>query len=239
MRPSLLAGSVCCTVLCTRLAVGAPPDADDLPEEEPANIEPWVPRVGEGRPFSAGVDAYGGFGLLLVSARGDQARAMGGGLFRLSYRYLQAGALVETSNTGEAKALLEPEQEKWFAAGGFVGGIVPFHRWIDVEAVLGLVSRTYSNASRIYGHGAGFEERGPSIIWRLGISARSDERTLGARIGAGFFGAVDTATHEPMWQREYLTADGTIDTKTGTTPVGGVSFGLYMSAGFEISSSWR
>src|SRR4051812_13725787 len=81
-----------------------------------------------------------------------QARAVGGGLLRLSYWYLQAGATLETSNTGKATALLAPTQEKWLAAGGFAGVLIPFHRWVDVESTIGVVSRTYTNPSPIYGH---------------------------------------------------------------------------------------
>jgi hypothetical protein len=210
-------------------------DADDDLEDLSRAPEPWAPHIGAPRPFSVGLDAYGGLSLLFKEGD-DRARAMTGGLLRLSYWYLQAGGTAETSNTGEATALRAPKEERWIAYGGFVGALVPYHRWIDVDATVGLVSRTYKNSSEIYGPD-GFTETGPSITWRFGISARSGERkTFGARVGAGFWGAFDTVTHHPQWTREYLGPGGTLETVSGTTPIGGVSFGLYLSAGIEVSA---
>ena len=237
MRRPVIARSFCCVALCTRVVFAAP-EGDFEEEEAPpeAATGAWEPRVGEGRPFSVGLEAYGGLSLLLTHGPDDQARALGGGLLRLSYWYLQAGATLEASNSGEATALNAPEQEKWAAAGGFAGVLIPFHRWIDVESTIGVVSRTYSNGSRIYGGGAGFEETAPSITWRAGISARSGQGLFGARVGSGFFGSVDMVTHDPVWQRTFHIPGGETLTYSGTTPIGGVSFGFYLSVGLEVTA---
>jgi hypothetical protein len=234
----LLVALLCSVVVHARPAAASDPsgrdDVDDDELEELSRVEPWAPRVGAPRPFSVGLDAYGGLSLLFKEGD-DGGRAIGGGLLRLSYWYLQMGGTLETSNTGEATALRAPKQERWVAAGGFVGALVPFHHWIDLEATVGVVSRTYSNSSQIYGPD-GFTVTGPSITWRFGISARSGERTLGARVGGGFWGAIDTVTHDPQWQRTFAFPGEEVKTVTGTTPVGGGTFGLYVSVGFEVST---
>jgi hypothetical protein len=210
--------------------------ADEL--EDLPKVQAFVPRIDQGRSLSAGLEAYGALAMLFTGGR-NQSRAMAGGMLRVSWWYLQAGIVGEMSNTGEDTGLLAEKQERWTAVGGFVGALVPFYKWVDLDATCGLVSRTYRNSSVIYGPD-GFTESGPSITWRIGISDRAGERLFGARVGGGFLGAFDTVTHSPAWERTYLTgSNDEVGVIRGTTLVGGASFGLYVAAGFELGGGVR
>ena len=60
-----------------------------------ATAQPLIPTPAPVPPpvWSAALDAYGGYGLLFTSDQ-IESHALGGGLTRLRYRYLQLGAVI-------------------------------------------------------------------------------------------------------------------------------------------------
>lgn len=189
--------------------------------------------------WAVGLEGYGGLLLQLTSAdpqvqaSANRAHGFGGGLLRGRYRYFQGGVFLETTDSGEASALLEPTQEHFRTLGAFAGAWLPFEKWVDVDASLGLGSRLYRNPSALYGPD-GMSVTSPVIAFRLGVSDRSSESLFGVRLGAAFVGSVDLDRHAVTWHRRYLRADGTPAERTGTTPIGGVAFGLMLTAGFDL-----
>jgi hypothetical protein len=189
--------------------------------------------------WAVGLEGYGGLLLQLTSAAAEvqasanRAHAFGGGLLRGRYRYFQGGAFLETTDSGEASSLLEPTQEHFRTLGAFAGAWLPFEHWVDVDASLGIGSRLYRNPSPLYGPN-GFSVTSPVITFRFGVSDRSSENRLGVRLGAAFVGSVDLDRHAVTWHRRFLREDLTLGERTGTTPIGGVAFGLMITAGFDV-----
>jgi hypothetical protein len=189
--------------------------------------------------WAVGLEGYGGLLLQLTSAdahvqaSANRAHGFGGGQLRGRYRFFQGGFFLETTDSGEASRMLEPTQEHFRTFGAFAGAWLPFEHWVDVDASLGIGSRLYRNPSPLYGPD-GLSVNSPAITFRLGVSDRSSESLLGARLGAAFVGSVDLDRHAVTWHRRYLRADGTPAERMGTTPIGGVAFGLMLTAGFDV-----
>jgi hypothetical protein len=209
----------------------------DSPDEAPAAKAPPWPQLDPPASIGVGVEGYGG--IAAQWTRGDErAHALVGALARLRFHYVQIGGTYEVTDSGEAAALAEPELEHWRAVGAFVGVFLPYHHWVDVEGSVGLVSRTYANPSAIYGTN-GFEQSLEALTLRVGVSARASRRTTAMRVGAELVATADLGHAEPEWKRRFLTASGSIGETTGTTPIGGVSIGLVLLAGFEIGGRAR
>ncbi|HEX4335674.1 MAG TPA: hypothetical protein VH062_07140 [Polyangiaceae bacterium] len=228
-------------------APGAPPDAtpdtrvDPTPEEmdDGADFEP--PRssgmkVELGRPvkFGFGLEGYAGIAAQARSGE-DRAHGLAGGLARFRFHYFELGGTFELTDSGQSNDFRENRVERWRALGGFVGAVVPFHHWVDVEAAVGVSSRNYANGDSIYGP-RGFSTNLPALTFRFGVSDRFTHRLIGPRIGAALVVAADLAHAEPRWSRQVLEFGGGISTVTGTTPIGGVSIGLVVSAGLELGA---
>lgn len=182
--------------------------------------------------WSAGVEGYGGI-LNQWTNEADRSHAFGGGALRLRYRFLQAGAFMDVSDTGEASGLLELQQERFRTLGGFAGAWVQRPRFVDIDAAIGLASRRYLNPSGIYGRG-GLSVDTATLSFRLGVSDRAPNRAMGVRVGAALVASVDLAPQDVTWRRTYLLATGEFGETTGTTRVGGISIGLIVVAGFEV-----
>jgi hypothetical protein len=127
----------------------------------------------------------------------------------------------------------EPVQEHFRTVGGFAGAWLPFSRWVDVDAALGLAWRLYENPSTIYGS-RGLREDTSLLTFRLGVSSRSSARLVAARVGAALVVTADVDPRDVAWQRTYLLLDGSEGETRGTTPIGGLTVGLTVGAGFEI-----
>jgi hypothetical protein len=215
---------------------GPPADARaDVPPE--AADEPVVPSIPlpvlEARPrWSAGLEGYAGIAAQWTSGE-DRAHGLVGGLARVRFSFVQVGGTFETTDSGEATGLNEPIQEHWRAVGGFAGVWLPYRHWVDVDASLGLSSRSYINPSQIYGPG-GFDRSGTLLTFRLGVSDRATERLFGVRVGAALVGGIDLQRHSPAWHRQFLLPGGGVGDTTGTTEIGGVSIALVVGAGFEL-----
>jgi len=190
-------------------------------------------------PWAVGLEGYGGLMMQAVGAdptlqsTPNRAHGFGGGQLRGRYHYFQGGFFLETTDSGEASSLLEPTQEHFRTFGAFAGAWLPFERWVDVDGSLGIGSRLYRNPSPLYGPD-GMSVTSPVITFRLGVSDRSSESIFGVRLGAALVGSVDLDRHAVTWHRKFLRGDGTVAERTGTTPIGGIAFGLAITAGFDV-----
>jgi len=192
----------------------------------------WPPRVD--RPLELGVDLEAHGGILTLVAQGEaRSRAVGGGTLRGRYSYFQIGGRYEQSDSGTAVALRRPQEETFAAYSGFVGVTLPFYRWVDVDATVGMAWRTYENPSKRFGP-QGFSHDTRSVTWFLGMSDRAGEHLVGARIGAGLFGYVDVQRTTFSWDSTYPTVNGPATVVTRTRPLGGTAFGLSLTCALEL-----
>jgi hypothetical protein len=190
------------------------------------------------RRWSALVEAFGGLGVLKTSA-GTEAHSLGGGMARFRIWYVQAGGYMELTGRDDYDTR---------AIGGVVGAYFPFRsrhlgpqgllgKWVDLDAVIGVGVRTYTSRDVRYGAG-GFEESTPVGSLRLGVSDRSGSGTLAARFGAHLLASVDFAPKTRAWEVSYESDDGPGDRFSGTTRVGGYSFGMALSLGLDIGRAY-
>jgi hypothetical protein len=166
---------------------------------------------------------------LLATSGNDYAHALVGGLARVRWGYIQAGGTAEMTDTLE---------DRWRAFGGFAGVWLPFDNWVDMQASLGAGARIYSNSDARYGPG-GYELSSPVINLRMGVSDRSSEGRFGGRVGAEFVAAFDLRRHSPGWRYESPVLGGPPVVVTGVTEVGGFSFGIVMTLGFDVNLNRR
>ncbi|HWA74184.1 MAG TPA: hypothetical protein VG937_17695 [Polyangiaceae bacterium] len=173
--------------------------------------------------FSLGLGAYGGLALLMAAGE-SRPHTIGGVLSRARYGYVELGALLE---------LTERNQDEWRSVGGFAGAWLPYRNWIDVELAAGFAYRRYLNSDPRYGAG-GYDIKAPSFLLRIGISDRTSEGSLGARLGGELVAAMDIGKREAEWRYD-LGTGAEARVFRGTTPVGGFSIGIAVSAGFDVA----
>lgn len=196
--------------------LSAPAERDQV---ELVPVRDVAPRLDGGARFGIGLDAY--TGLALLSRDGEaQSHALVGGLSRLRVGYFQLGAAIELSDRSA---------DRYRSIGGFVGAFLPYRNWIDVELAAGVTARRYINPDQSYGP-AGYDLGLPAITLKLGISDRSSEAVLAARLGAAIVAALDLGRHDAAWR--YELAPGIFE--EGNTRIGGVSIGIVASAGFDV-----
>jgi hypothetical protein len=173
--------------------------------------------------FSLGLGAYGGLALLLASGE-SRPHTVAGVLSRARYGYAELGALLE---------LTERNQDEWRTIGGFAGACLPYRNWVDVELAGGFAYRRYLNPDPRYGAG-GYDIKTPSFLLRVGVSDRTSEGSLGARLGGELVLGMDIGKREAAWRYDLGTG---VDAKVfrGTTLVGGFSIGIQVSAGFDVA----
>jgi hypothetical protein len=203
---------------------------------EEARADPRI-VLGPPSPWAVSLEGYGGL-LVQATSGEDRSHAFGGSQLRLRFHYLQAGAFIDTTDSGESRGLRETTQEHFRTLGGFAGAWLPFTHWIDVDASVGVGSRLYLNPIPLYGPD-GMRETMTAITFRFGASDRSSEGVFGARAGAALVGSIDLEPRDVLFHRRYLRADGTVAETTGTTPIGGVSIGVLITAGFELCACTR
>lgn len=190
------------------------------------------------RRWSVLIEGFGGLGVL-KSKDGTEAHSFGGGMGRFRIWYLQAGGYAE---------LTDRENYDTRAFGGVVGAYFPFRtrhlgpkgllgKWVDLDAVLGFGVRTYTSRDSRYGAG-GFEESTPVGSLRLGVSDRSGSGTLAARFGAHLLANVDFAPKTRSWEVSYDSEGEAGDSFSGRTHIGGYSFGMALSLGFDIGRAY-
>lgn len=229
MRAPALAPLVACHALCTLVAF--PRDARGADSGPPSNGS-W--RLAEPASLAVGLDGYAGI-LAQATAGRDRAHGFWGGMLRARLHYFQLGAFIDVTDSGESRGLGESEQEHFRTVGGFIGAWLPFQKFVDLDASLGLATRRYLNSSDIYGP-SGLAQDTPALVLRLGISDRAFRSLLGARVGISLFGTADLNPRPATWHRTYLLPPdqgGGIGVTTGTTEVGGLAAGLLVSAGLE------
>jgi len=218
-------------------AVATPPNEFRAEDESPDNAGQQDPearqiRIGPPSMLSAGIGAHAGiFNQWVVSE--SRAHGLIGGDLYLRYFYVEARAFLELSDSGEAPGLFEVAQESSRTAGGALGAWLPIEGSIDGHASLGYAVREFVNPSELYGP-SGLSAKTHVLELRIGITDRSTERLLGARVGAWIVSTMDMDPHDATWRRTFLRGDGTTGTTTGTTRIGGFSLGLAISAAFEI-----
>jgi hypothetical protein len=197
----------------------------------------FAPALARPPGFGAALEGYAGIALL--TGPGDaRSRSLVGGLLRFRFRYFQLAGTAEVTDSGQADALNEQLEESWRSLGVFAGAWLPFDRWIDVDAAVGYVDRRFSNPDPIYGPG-GMSVGGSAIGWRFGISDRTSEKRLGARLGAALLGTIDLQTPAVPFERHFLLVGGGDGVTRGTTYVGGVSVALAVQGGFELGGGAR
>jgi hypothetical protein len=182
--------------------------------------------------FGFGLEGYAGVAAAFNSGP-DRAHALVGGLARFRFHYFQLGGTFEITDSGEDKALGEDPLEHWRAVGGFAGVLLPFEHWITLDASVGLGMRTYANSLAIYGDN-GLSSSLTSLTFRLAVSDRMTHRLIGPRLGAALMVSTDLSSVDVPWTRRYVAADGTVSQTSGTTPIGGTSIALVVTAGFEL-----
>jgi hypothetical protein len=220
-------------------APAAPPDeyADvSVEDEDPAPAGTGF-HLDAPSKFGFGLEGYGGIATGFNSGP-VRAHALVGGLARFRLHYFQLGGTFEATDSGEDKTFDESPLEHWRAASGFVGVLLPYNHWITLDGSIGLGSRTYTNASTIYGD-QGFSKSLTALTFRLAISDRLTHRLISPRIGAALNVAADLSSVDVPWTRRYVSADGTLSETKGTTPIGGVSISLVVDVGFELGGRPR
>jgi hypothetical protein len=123
--------------------------------------------------------------------------------------------------------------DQWRTFGGLAGLHAPYSRWVDFDASLGLAARRYTDTDPRYGPG-GYALTNTLLVWRVGVSDRSSESLLGARVGAQLVGSIDLERKEAPWQRVLNADTGEHTIVKGVTRLGGVSMGLLLAVGFDV-----
>ena len=188
-----------------------------------ATAQPLIPTPAPVPPpvWSAALDAYGGYGLLFTSDQ-IESHALGGGLTRLRYRYLQLGAFAEVAGYVTSRTT---------HLGGVAGVYVPYRNFADVEGWLGFGVRRYVDNDRSFGPG-GFEVSTPALSLRLGVSDRAGG-VLGGRLGGQLLATFDLDREDVPWRIE--PDERNPEGASGTRHVGGTSIVMLLVAGFDVA----
>jgi hypothetical protein len=195
-------------------------------EDTSALPAPWWPRLGPGASPGINLQGYSGF----VAYRSDGAvwgHGVAGGTLRARFGYLELGGFFEASD--------RIQQGSWTAVGGFAGAYLPFATWVDVEATLGVGSRTHRDDDRRYGP-SGYSWSTPALLFRVGVSDRSGEGIGALRVGMEVQALVDLGRTREPWELVYERPAGIEPlVLRGTTGVGGTSVGLVFTLGFDFA----
>lgn len=207
-------------------------------QSEPAAAEPNEPVLLETRTqprTSLEVErapgvfvGLGGYAGLSVLAKSDekQGHMIAGGLGRLRIGYFQLGGTLEVSDLAH---------ERWQSIGGFIGGVIPYKNWVDVELALSGGVRNYKNPLERYGPG-GYNLKTPTLGLRAGISDRSSRARMAVRLGGELLVSFDLRRQHAEWAYTYTDLNDQLQTVRGRTPVGGLTVGLALNATFEVSA---
>jgi hypothetical protein len=212
-------------------ARAALPIAADVSSEDEALVDsardakPSGFRLNRAPGTAVSLGAYAGIALLSTREKAN-AHMFAGALARWRIDYVQLGGYLEVSDR---------VQDEWRTLGGFVGGVIPFQNWVDIELALGAGVRRYQNPSQRYGPG-GYSLKTPTLGVRAGFSDRSSRSTFGIRFGAEFLLNVDLGQRSANWQYRYTDAMDAEQVVSGVTRVGGVSVGLAVNGSFEVAT---
>ena len=224
-----------CLVSAAEPYRGPPPEA--IPEDIEAEPEPTPSRGFEldaPSKFGVGLEGYAGIATQFTSGE-ERAHGLVGGLLRARFHYVQIGATYEITDSGQATGITENSIEHWQAIGGSAGVFLPFQRWVDMDASVGMSARKYVNTDHIYGD-KGLNETVPSLTFRFAVSDRLTHKLVSPRLGAALALGFDLARTEVEWRREYGLVGGGTGVTTGTTAIGGISIGLLVNLGFEVGA---
>ncbi len=199
----------------------ATPEADEAAELPPLEVDKSA-QLDPAPGISFGLGAYGGFA---VHTTRDSSRSHGiaGALARLRASYFQLGAVLELSDTAE---------DRWRSLGGFAGVWLPFRNWVDLEFDVGAASRRYLTSNRRYGPG-GYDIGLPALTFRAGVSDRSSEGILGARLGCDLLASFDLDRKRASWNYVVEAEDGP-RAYSGRSRLGGFTWGLVLTAAFDV-----
>lgn len=176
--------------------------------------------------WHVGLDLYGGLGALLgTDTRGSYA--FGGALIRARYKYYQLGGFYEFTDDPRTSA------GAFNAFGGFLGAWLPFHNWVDLEAALGVGSRTYRDPDPRFGPD-GYELGGPTLNFRVGAYDRAGSGLFGGRIGAQIVAGYDLSQRDRPWRLTSTDEDGEVVITRGVSHVGGLTVGLVLTVGLDL-----
>lgn len=179
------------------------------PELEPAPV------------WSAAIDGYAGFGVL-VPKSDLESHALAGGLTRLRYRNYMLGGFAEYASFAAAHSL---------HVGGAIGGYLPFLNFADLEGWLGFGIRKYSDDDTRYGAG-GYEFSSPALSLRFGISDRAGG-VLGGRLGAQLGVTHDFSTDSVPWA--IGPSEQHPEGLVGVKEVGGTSIVMLFVIGLDVA----
>jgi len=172
--------------------------------------------------WGLGLSAHTGLSVLNQSG-GMRAHAVVGGALRVRYSYVQLGVLVE--GTDDAAG------ERWRALGGTAGIFLPYRKWLDMTAEVGVSQRAHRDSDPRYG-ADGYRVDTPALTLRVGASDRTSGSLFGARLGGELFCAIDLSRKTRSW--EYGGSESVPPTR-GTTRVGGVSLGIGVTVAFDLA----
>lgn len=179
------------------------------------------PEIEPAPPWSAAIDAYAGFGVL-VPASELESHSTFGGLTRLRYRNFLLGAFAEYTDFATSRAT---------HIGGALGGYLPFRYFVDFEGWAGLGIRKYSDDDLRYGAG-GYRFSTPTVSLRVGISDRAGD-VIGGRIGAQLALSQDLSSTQAPW--EIAPSDQNPEGHTGVKELGGTSIQMLFVLGLDVA----
>ena len=187
--------------------------------QTPRNLELMEFKL-DGHPgWSVGLEGYAGIAVE-SGADGTRGHGIAGGLSRFRINYVEFGGELQVSDLAI---------ERWNQLGGFVGAYFPITNWVDFDTSIGIAQRTYLNSDTRYGPG-GMDLHSGTFTYRLAFSDRVLDSTFGLRLGGAFLVGVDLVHHDVPWTY----TDGR-QVATGITKVGGVTFGLVATVGFDVA----
>lgn len=195
---------------------GAVPQRPTLVEIELADDPGW----------SIGLDAFAGLSTLFgTDTRG--AYSLAGGTLRGRFRYYEAGAYFEATDTLSGGG-------SWQNVGGFAGAWLPFRNWVDFEIAARLGGRRFIDRDLRFGS-SGYELWSPALGLVLGVSDRAAKGTWGGRIGSQLVATYDLKQRDRPWQLTSVDADTGAERVTfGKSHVGGFSLELVVTLGFDV-----
>lgn len=179
------------------------------------------PELAPAPPWSAAIDGYAGFGVLIPKSD-PESFSLAGGLTRLRYRNFMLGGLAEYSSFATSRSL---------HVGGALGGYLPFRNFVDLEGWFGVGIRRYLDDDVRYGAG-GYKFSTPALSFRIGVSDRAGG-VLGGRIGAQLGVTHDLDKDSIPW--EIAPNDQNPEGHSGVREVGGTSVVMLFVVGLDVA----